>query len=204
MVHARTAVVLDAMGVIYATGDDVAELLVPYVASHGGADSATVEAAYMRASRGELTAGEFWVAVGLHERHEDAYLAKHELAAGLVPFLEWAARRGHGLACLSNDVSDWSLKLRRRFGLDRYIPEWVISGDVKSRKPERAIYEALFARLDRPPAAMLFVDDRTKNLDAARRLGMQTVLLNPGASHGGHAQVRTLAELADFLEANAE
>jgi HAD superfamily hydrolase (TIGR01509 family) len=201
MAHTRPSIVLDAMGVIYAARDDLAELLIPYVASHGGADAATVEAAYLRASRGELTAAELWRAVGLDERHEEAYLARHELAPGLLPFLQWAGRRGHGLACLSNDVSEWSLKLRRRFGLERYIPAWVISGDVKVRKPERAIYDALLARLDRPPEALLFVNDRAKNLDAARRLGLQAVLLNPGPSSTGHAQVGTLGELAALLEA---
>src|SRR5512142_1209032 len=116
------SIVLDAMGVIYRTGEDVAELLVPYVAAQGGADAAHVQAEYARASRGEQTAAEFWRRVGLDDGHEDAYLAGHAIAPELMPFLEWATRSGYRLACLSNDVSEWSVKLRRRFGLERYIP----------------------------------------------------------------------------------
>jgi putative hydrolase of the HAD superfamily len=196
------AVVLDAMGVIYTSGDDVAELLVPYVAAHGGADAARVAAEYLRASRGERSAAEFWRNVGLDDGHEDAYLAGHATAPGLVPFLEWATRSGYRLACLSNDVSEWSLKLRRRFALERWIGDWIVSGDVKARKPEPRIYAALVDRLRAPPSTLLLVDDRVANLDAARRAGMRTVLLRGPSAETGHPRVSSLAELSAWVERN--
>jgi putative hydrolase of the HAD superfamily len=195
------SIVLDAMGVIYRAADDVAELLVPYVAAHGGANAARVEAEYARASRGEQTAAELWRHVGLDDGHEDAYLAGHATAPDLVPFLEWAIRSGYRLACLSNDVSEWSLKLRRRFGLERYIRHWVISGDVRARKPEPRIYAALVARLCAPAESLLFVDDRLKNLDAARRAGLRTVLLGGSGDEIEHPRVSSLTDLRAWLEA---
>jgi len=195
-------IVLDAMGVIYQAGDDVAELLVPYVAAHGGADAARVEAEYLRASRGERSAAEFWQRVGLDVDHEDAYLAGHRVASDLYAFLEWAGGGGYHLACLSNDVSEWSLKLRRRFGLERSIAPWVVSGDVKVRKPEPGIYTALLDRLGAAPGSLLLVDDRVKNLDAARQAGLRTVLLGRPSSDPGHPQVASLTELVERLTAS--
>jgi FMN phosphatase YigB (HAD superfamily) len=192
-------IVLDSMGVLYQAGDDVAELLVPYVAAHGGADAARVEAEYLRASRGEASAAEFWRRVGLDGTHEDAYLAGHRVASDLYAFLEWAGGGGYHLACLSNDVSEWSVKLRLHFGLERHIAQWVVSGDVKARKPEPAIYAALVDRLGVAPDSLLLVDDRVRNLDGARRAGLRTVLLGTPRSDPGHPQVASLTELSERL-----
>jgi hypothetical protein len=41
---------------------------------------------------------------------------------------------GVRLACLSNDVSEWSKLLRERFGLSEYITDWFISADIGVRK----------------------------------------------------------------------
>lgn len=193
------SIVLDAMGVIYEAGDDVAELLVPYVTAHGGADAARVDAEYVRASRGEQTAAEFWRHVGLDEGHENAFLAGHSIAPDLIPFLEWATRSGYQLACLSNDVSEWSAKLRRRFGLERYVQHWVISGDAQARKPEPRIYAALIDRLRLPASSLLLVDDRVRNLDAAKRAGLQTVLLAESSGETTHPRVSSLTALRAWL-----
>jgi FMN phosphatase YigB (HAD superfamily) len=49
--------------------------------------------------------------------------------------LEPRRLRGDGirLACLSNDVLSWSVLLRQRFELDRYIDACTISGAVGAR-----------------------------------------------------------------------
>ncbi|WP_418219785.1 HAD-IA family hydrolase [Bradyrhizobium icense] len=70
--------------------------------------------------------------------------------------------------CLSNDVSEWSVKLRDRHGLNRWISHWFISGDLKSRKPNPEIYRALCAQLGISADRILFADDRVGNLEAAR------------------------------------
>ncbi|WP_197521202.1 hypothetical protein [Bradyrhizobium icense] len=75
--------VLDAMGVLYAARDDVAELLVPFVRSKAGVvDAASIRAAYMQASLGVLTSREFWTAVQVDPALEDEYLASHRLSPG--------------------------------------------------------------------------------------------------------------------------
>jgi hypothetical protein len=46
-----TVLALDEMGVLYQTGDDVAELLIPFVAANGGStDRDLVERTYLRSA----------------------------------------------------------------------------------------------------------------------------------------------------------
>ncbi len=81
-------VVLDAMGVVFRAADDVAELLVPFVRNRGGVeDVGAIEAAYLDASRGSITADAFWLKVGLSPSLEDDYLSGHALTPGAREFL---------------------------------------------------------------------------------------------------------------------
>jgi len=198
----RTILALDAMGVIYAVGDDTGKLLTPFIAEHGGSsDPVAIEAHYVAASLGEIPAEAFWQRVGLSPSLEDEYLALHTLTPGLEPFLEHVQQRVAGICCLSNDVPAWSLKLRERFGLDRWITPWVISGDVGIRKPAPGIYDALFASPAVEPRHIVFVDDRTGNLDAAAAAGIRTVLFDPEAATRNfrHGIAREFEGIMDLL-----
>ena len=52
----------------------------------------------------------------------------------------------------------------------------VISFEVQLAKPEPEIYRVALDRLGVPAFDALFVDDRAENIDAARELGLQTLL----------------------------
>jgi phosphoglycolate phosphatase-like HAD superfamily hydrolase len=158
-----TVLALDAMGVIYQTGDDVADLLTPFVAANGGStDRNLVEHTYLYASLGEIPAMQFWRRVGIDPALEDNYLRLHCLTDGIRDVLIEARRRGITVCCISNDVAEWSARLRCRFRLE--------GGEFGTRKPDRAIYEAVLSGLRCEPGRALFVDDRVGNLDAARAL----------------------------------
>ena len=176
--------VLDAMGVIYRAGDDVADLLLPFVARHGGKRD-QVEAAYHDASLGRLSAAQFWHQVGLSPDLEDDYLAGHQLSAGLHDFLAAAKPRTDALWCLSNDLSQWSNKLRLLFDIEKYFDGVIISSEVAARKPDPAIYQALTRAAGRAPDELLLVDDRAKNLSAAADLGWHSLLFDPSGQAGG-------------------
>ena len=101
--------VLDAMGVIFVAGDDVVELLCPFVHEHGGiVDDGQIEALYNDASLGRLSARRFWEQVQVDPTLEDNYLRRHRLSIGLREFLRDAKARVDSIWCLSNDVSEWS------------------------------------------------------------------------------------------------
>jgi putative hydrolase of the HAD superfamily len=69
---------------------------------------------------------------------------------------------------LSNDVSEWSAYLRRRFSLDRLFASVVISGDHGFRKPDRPLYEVLLRSLGVAPHRCVLVDDQPRNLETQR------------------------------------
>ena len=175
--------VLDAMGVIYSAGDDVGELLCPFLLEKGGIkDSSRIDTIYDAAILGAMRSSELWEAVGLKASMEDEYLQRYQLTDGLIDFLVTVKSQGYELWCLSNDLSDWSKKLRTSFGLDTYFKGFVISGDVGSRKPDPAIYRYLINQVNAKPSDIMFVDDKAENLDIASELGFNTILF----SHANH------------------
>lgn len=172
-------IVLDAMGVIYRAQDDVEELLVPFIRSHGASiDTSDLNVLYEKASLGQLDVDQFWRELDLSPTIEDDYLAGHELNEGVLDFLKFARNAGIDVWCLSNDVSRWSRKLRERFALEDLFVDFVISGDIGIRKPSEQAYQCLIDRIGIVPD--LFVDDRARNVSAARSAGIRSVLFGPG------------------------
>jgi putative hydrolase of the HAD superfamily len=188
-------------GVIYRVGDDVADLLVPFIREKGGLeDIAQIEAAYTSASLGRIDAAEFWRSVGISQDYEDEYLKRLQLSDGVTEFLDVALTRFDRVACLSNDLSVWSRKLRSRLGLEPYFTNWYISSDLGVRKPDAEIYRKMLSDLAVSPAEVLFVDARLKNLYPAAELGIQTIYYDPNRSgdNGGHGTVSHLRTLLEF------
>jgi HAD superfamily hydrolase (TIGR01509 family) len=68
-------------------------------------------------------------------------------------------------------VTEWSELLRQRFDLAQLVSSWIISGDVRSRKPNSAIFEQALRSLGMPGSSVLFLDDRAPNVEGARRAG---------------------------------
>jgi len=192
--------VLDAMGVIYSVGNDDRDLLCPFVEEKGGTkDFPKIEMLYDSTSLGRMTSTEFWEAVGLDPGLEDEYLQRYELTDGLTDFLENVNSQGYEVWCLSNDISEWSKKLRARFGLNKYVRGFVISGDVGVRKPEQAIFDHLIGQLTVNPRDAVFVDDQRRNLDVAAALGFNTILFAPGRHDLTHEKHIVATSFADVL-----
>jgi putative hydrolase of the HAD superfamily len=172
--------VLDAMGVIFQAADDVAELLIPFIAEKTGkANKEIVRSAYLDASLGKISADNFWSQVNVAPEFEDSYLSRHSLLPGVSVIFSYANENDIPVWCLSNDVSRWSEKLRNYFRIDELLTGSVISGDIGIRKPDRGIYEVLVQRCGYEIEELLFVDDREKNVQAAREFGIETILFNP-------------------------
>ena len=196
--------VLDAMGVIYSVGDDVRDLLCPFTIEKGGTrDFAIVQENYQQASLGKISAAELWKAVGISPELEDEYLQRLELTEGLLDFLRDIKSRGLEIWCLSNDLSEWSAKLRIRFGLEKYFRGFVISGDIGIRKPDPLIYQNLLNRLNVKANHVIFVDDNPKNINAASRFGLTTILYSQTidlALDEKHFKAATFNDIKQFLD----
>ncbi len=184
--------VLDAMGVIYRSCDDVEEVLIPYLRDRGCLlEDVEIESLYLEASLGHLSSAEFWAACRV-DGVDAEYISGHKLSAGLFELLGVARARGLGLVCLSNDVSKWSILLRENFGLTEYFDHWCISGDIGVRKPDHAAYQSVLDVTGAAAKDCLFIDDRKKNVDAAKLHGMNARLF-------GSPECESLTELANLL-----
>ena len=198
--RSRPVLALDAMGVLYETGDDVGGLLVPFAQGRGStATVAEIEKAYLAASYGQIDAASFWERLGLDPDVEDEYLSGHRLSSGVQALLDGAGGLFDSVCCLSNDVAAWSAKLRKSHALEPAIPLWFVSGEIGLRKPDPGIYRHMRVHLGGPATGILFVDDRVPNLDVARKLGLHTLLFDPAGKTepGAHPRIARLEELLD-------
>ncbi len=84
--------------------------------------------------------------------------------------------RGLNLYCLSNMPVERYAYLRRTYDFWDRFRGIVISGHVKMIKPEPEIFQYLLDSYDLEPASTVFVDDSTRNIAAARALGIQGIL----------------------------
>ncbi len=194
-------VVLDAMGVIYSIGEDVTYLLYPFIVEKGGTgDIDSIMELYLSMSLGKITSVEFWKSANLDRCLEDEYIQRHTLTGGLIGFLDSLVSRKVEVWCLSNDVSEWSLKLRNRFGLEKYFKDFIISGDIGLRKPDPAIFRHLLERTQSQANDIVFVDDNAYNLDAAASVGIRTVLFGTASAGSGHVSTKDFNELLAWLE----
>jgi FMN phosphatase YigB (HAD superfamily) len=195
---------LDAMGVIYAEADDGLNLLYPFIIEKGGTrDIREIIRLYSEANIGQISSSEFWRSAGVDPALEDEYLQRHRLTEGIKEFLVEMNSYGIQLWCLSNDISEWSLKLRKKFEIEQYFVDFVISGDTGTRKPDSAIFHYLLEKSGYAPSNVIFVDDRLRNVEAANTLGIHGVLFNPAPTDSlGHSYpiVRTFAELCAVLD----
>ena len=141
---------LDAMGVVFRVGDDVADLLVPFVRERSDVPRRVIEASYVDATLGRMTSEGFWEAVGLASEYpavEHDYLGRgFELNAGLREAMGALGGLSIRIGLVSNDVSEWSRHLRRMHDLERWLECVVISGDVGYRKPAAETYETFVTR----------------------------------------------------------
>ena len=199
-------VALDAMGVIYKARDDVAELLVPFARSNGcRLSDRQISNLYLRCSLGQVTSAELWHLLGLQgdcEALNDRYLRSHELMPGIRNFLRRMHTKRVPVACLSNDVAEWSLQLRRMHRLESAVGYWIINGQVGARKPDAQIYEHFIKTTAWEPQSCLMIDDQVSNLDTALNLGFQTALYTKdqlGTSAAEHLAFSSYEEIESVI-----
>ena len=172
------AIVLDMYGVIVKqTGDD----FVPYVRqTFPDLSVEEICTPWFKADIGELTSLEVWKAIGFQgdlEKIEKEYLDTIELSDGFIDFIE-KVKNKYKLAIISNDSSRWSKYLREKFDINKYFDVISISGDLKIQKPDDRIFLLTIEKLGVKAEDCVYVDDRSGNLNAAKKVGMTPVLLN--------------------------
>ncbi len=179
-------VVLDARGVLYDEANDIGARLVPFVRERGSrASLQEINDVCRAASLGRLSTAELWAQLGLEEdalELDTAYTNEFTLRPGVLEFIDRLHQRGLRVAVITNNVLGWSKTLRRRFGLDERVDTWVVSGEIGTRKPDAAFFEALRRMTGIEFADSLLIDDQIDDLDMARSLGMSTAMFVPAGA----------------------
>ena len=180
-------VVLDARGVLFDEANDVGSRLVPFLRERGSkASLEEINNAFRAATLGRLSTGELWTMLGLgdedHKELDLAHTSAFQLRDGVVDFVDRLHERGLRVAVITNNSITWSKILRRRFDLESRIDTWVVSGEIGSRKPDAAFFEAIRSMTGVEFSDALLIDDQIDDLDIARSLGMSTAMFVPRGS----------------------
>ena len=84
--------------------------------------------------------------------------------------------------------------------MNPYFKDKIVSGEVRLRKPDKAIFECAIERLQWKPEDCIFVDNSVKNLRVAEELGMTAILFNrDGEEYEGNV-VNDFGELGELLQ----
>jgi putative hydrolase of the HAD superfamily len=156
-----------------------------------GADVAVFRAAYWQhrhAYDADLSAAAYWRRVAAAARPATAldpgdlaWLIASDVASWSVYHDEvWAlAARfraaGGRTALLSNSGPEVMARVRADHPLEARFDAVVISCEVGLAKPDPRIFRLCLERLGLSAGAALFVDDRADNVEAAARVGLQTL-----------------------------
>jgi putative hydrolase of the HAD superfamily len=89
---------------------------------------------------------------------------------------ELTASRRYLLAAINNESLELNSFRIRKFALARNFMAFFTSCYLRLRKPDPAMFQLVLGITQRPPEQCVFIDDRPKNLEPARVLGMHTIL----------------------------
>lgn len=112
----------------------------------------------------------------------EKFIASRKLLSDLAPLIIQLKQRGIKLYVLSNWDKESFALLKKRFP---YVFMWfdgcIISGEVGYVKPEHEIYTHVMTKTVTIP--LCFLDDQQENLDASKKAGWHTVLVNKTTSY---------------------
>ncbi|MQA02932.1 MAG: HAD-IA family hydrolase [Streptosporangiales bacterium] len=90
-------------------------------------------------------------------------------------------RTGVPIAVLSNAPASFGRALRQQDWV-RQVDQLLISADLRSAKPDAAIWAELIDRVQAHPAELLFFDDKPTNVVGAHEAGLQTQVWTDAAA----------------------
>ena len=89
--------------------------------------------------------------------------------------------RGTPLYCLSNMPASIYAHLRQRHSFWDVFDGIVISGEVQMMKPEPEVFLHLLEKYNLRAAETVFIDDLVTNIEAAKQVGLRTILFKDAA-----------------------
>lgn len=85
-------------------------------------------------------------------------------------------KKKYKIGLLSNSDAGWLDLILIKHNLKEYFDEIVSSSAVGFIKPQPEIFQIMLDRLKVKPTEIIFIDDRLKNIEAAKALGIDAIL----------------------------
>ena len=116
--------------------------------------------------------------INLHSLSE-AYFNSYHIYPDVMDII-LKLRKKYKIGLLSNLIPEMRNRIKEKHDLERYFDAEVFScdEDVAAMKPDSKPYKAISDKLGVPMKKCLFIDNSLKNIDAAKRLGMKTILFS--------------------------
>jgi len=167
--------ILDAMGVVFVNEDDLEELLIPYLSKRFDFDKNLLRDLYFNElSLGKISSDEFFSRLQIPNVEEEYLSTSIRIDDEFLSVAERLTERFE-ISMLSNYVSEWSLFLKEMHNLERYFKNFIVSGDVGCRKPDKEMYEITLDILHAKADDCILVDNFLKNLKPASEIGFKTI-----------------------------
>ena len=136
--------------------------------------------------KSEIADGDFWKALEQIVKQKDPTFNVDEFKEimfrnqiyqqEVVKLILQLRAKGYVTALLTNNVKEWIEEWDRKDPLNQYFDVIVSSHEVKEIKPEPRIYQITLERLGAKPEECVFIDDKEKNIETARKLGMKGIV----------------------------
>lgn len=184
----------DMMGVIFKKGRFVQTLhqLLPNI------PKARIRKHYNLFSIGKINDIEFWKGLTNDPIDvEEEFLSVFKLDRGTIPLLK-KIRRKYRLAVFSNIPAKWCNILLKRNNIGHFFDSMIFSCDTGLAKPSQNAFRTAVAILETEPHNIIFIDDDTRNLSVAKRLGIITVWIKKEKESFGFKPDYTISKLSEI------
>ncbi len=118
--------------------------------------------------------------VGFMEQINSALTQIVRLNPEVQALVQELKEEGYIVGLLSNTSAARATFLRRGGYYAPFSPA-IISSDFKVQKPDAEIYRILLRTLNLPAREVVFIDNKTRNVETARKLGMEGIVFTSGS-----------------------
>lgn len=196
--------IFDMMGVLFRDKDDVKTCLIPFLRGKNiTVPDEIIREYYDKASAGGMKSVDFWKIFNL-KNFDREFLDSQLKYDPEALIMARKHRSGFRFGIISNDISEWSSYLRKKYSINDTVEIAVISGDAGMRKPGKEIFYHFLKLAKAIPENCIFIDDNINNLITARQIGIKSVLLDRDRNFSGNENnvdyaIGSWEELDDIL-----
>ena len=132
--------------------------------------------------QGKITENEYWNRITKKNKWKiqnhvlkKAIRKNFEEIKGVRDIIEILKKKNYKLGLLSVHAKEWVKYLNKKFDYHKLFNAIVYSYQEGACKPDKKVYTTILKKLASLPYECVFIDDKTKNLAPAEKLGIKTI-----------------------------